>query len=126
MGMFMILDRSASNRRGDVDFGPVKVTNADRTVPHSLDLDRPSARGRSWSVFLLILCAYFAPALTILLPWPNATISLIAVSIVALGAALFAFICLDRNEPHRTRLMIVGSGVGLTFLYFVIKPMVGL
>jgi hypothetical protein len=110
----------------DGNFGHLSVTNRDRILPSSAGSRQPSIPGRKWPVHLLILCGYVALPLAILLPFANPSAGLAATGVVGIAVAFVALACLDRKEPHRLRLIILGGGGGLTFLYFVIKPWLGL
>ena len=117
---------SFGTRSSDLDLGSLGVTSSDRILVPSVESNEASTRGKKWSLHVLILYAYFAPALAILLPFPNPAVRLAGVVISGIGAALFALVCLDRNNPDRLRLFIAGAGVAVAFLYVSVKPWLGL
>ena len=117
---------SFGTRSSDLDLGSLGVTSSDRILVPSVESNEASTRGKKWSLHVLILYAYFGPALAILLPFPNPAVRLAGVVISGIGAALFALVCLDRNNPHRLRLFIAGAGVAVAFLYVSVKPWLGL
>ena len=117
---------SFGTRSSDLDLGSLGVTSSDRILVPSVESNEASTRGKKWSLHVLILYAYFGPALAILLPFPNPAVRFAGVVIAGIGAALFALVCLDRNNPHRLRLFIAGAGVAVAFLYVSLKPWLGL
>ena len=79
----------------------------------------------AWLVRILIPVAYFAPGLAILVPVGSTGRTFLVVAAVGVCSALFAAFFLDRADKHRLRLMLLGGGIALTFLFSVLKPYLG-